>query len=61
MDISVRLIELTIMHPPLLWEAVTADTMAMLSHAGDPAPSGRLAFKALRNGGIYGHGPCNCQ
>ena len=38
MDISVRLIELTIMHPRLLWEDIIAATVAMLSHTGVPSP-----------------------
>ena len=38
MDISVRLIELTIMHPRLLWEDIIAATVAMLSHIGVPSP-----------------------
>jgi hypothetical protein len=38
MDISVRLIELTIMHPRLLWEDIMAATVAMLSRIGVQSP-----------------------
>jgi hypothetical protein len=38
MDISVRLIDLTIMHPRLLWEDITAATVAILSHPGVLSP-----------------------
>ena len=38
MDISVRLIELTIMHPRLLWEDIMAATVATLSRTGVQSP-----------------------
>lgn len=38
MDISVRLIDLTIMHPRLLWEDIMAATVVILSHTGTHSP-----------------------
>jgi hypothetical protein len=38
MDISVRLIDLTIMHPRLLWEDIVAAAVVILNHTGVQAP-----------------------
>jgi hypothetical protein len=38
MDISVRLIDLTSMHPRLLWEDIIAATVAISGHTGGQSP-----------------------
>ena len=38
MDVPVRLVDLTLMHPSLLWEDIVAATMAVLGETRAPAP-----------------------
>lgn len=38
MDVSVRLVDLTLMHPSLLWEDIVAAAVAVLGETGTQAP-----------------------
>jgi hypothetical protein len=55
MDVSVRLVDLTVMHPRLLWEEISAAVVAILGGAGTPAP---FPFElAVRDVPGFGSGP----